>query len=102
MHSAKKKAFGLSCPFAFFFCPSAFLPYEQLINKKKHLSKVRGKIASMVFQDSMTSFDPLFSIGYQIVETFLTHKNINSTRYDKKHSNKNSYTRYFIKEKPTT
>ena len=50
---------------------------DLLINKKKHLSKIRGKIASMVFQDSMTSFDPLFTIGYQIIETILTHKNIN-------------------------
>jgi ABC-type dipeptide/oligopeptide/nickel transport system ATPase component len=50
---------------------------DLLINQKKNLSKIRGKIASMVFQDSMTSFDPLFTIGYQIIETILTHKNIN-------------------------
>ena len=30
----------------------------------------------MVFQDSMTSFDPLHTIGYQIAETIMTHKNI--------------------------
>ena len=50
---------------------------DLLTNQKKQLAKIRGKIASMVFQDSMTSFDPLFTIGYQIVETILTHKNIN-------------------------
>ena len=50
---------------------------DLLTNKKKQLSKIRGKIASMVFQDSMTSFDPLFTIGYQIVETILTHKDTN-------------------------
>jgi ABC-type dipeptide/oligopeptide/nickel transport system ATPase component len=49
---------------------------DLLTNKKKNLSKIRGKIASMVFQDSMTSFDPLFTIGYQITETILTHKSI--------------------------
>ena len=47
---------------------------DLLTNQKKHLAKIRGKIASMVFQDSMTSFDPLFTIGYQIVETIITHK----------------------------
>ena len=50
---------------------------DLLTNKKKQLIKIRGKIASMVFQDSMTSFDPLFTIGYQIVETILTHKDTN-------------------------
>jgi len=50
---------------------------DLLTNQKKHLSKIRGKVASMVFQDSLASFDPLFTIGYQIIETILTHKNIN-------------------------
>jgi ABC-type microcin C transport system duplicated ATPase subunit YejF len=48
-----------------------------LTNQKKQLAKIRGKIASMVFQDSMTSFDPLFTKDYQIVETIINHKKIN-------------------------
>ena len=47
-----------------------------LDQSKENIKKIRGKIAAMVFQDSMTSFDPLHTIGYQIAETIVTHKNI--------------------------
>ena len=47
-----------------------------LDQSKENIKKIRGKIAAMVFQDSMTSFDPLHTIGYQIAETIITHKNI--------------------------
>ena len=47
-----------------------------LDQSKENIIKIRGKIAAMVFQDSMTSFDPLHTIGYQITETIMTHKNI--------------------------
>ena len=46
-----------------------------LDQSKENIKKIRGKIAAMVFQDSMTSFDPLHTIGYQIAETIMTHKN---------------------------
>ena len=49
-----------------------------LDQSKENIKKIRGKIAAMVFQDSMTSFDPLHTIGYQIAETIVTHKNINN------------------------
>ena len=49
-----------------------------LDKSKANIKKIRGKIAAMVFQDSMTSFDPLHTIGYQIAETIVTHKNINN------------------------
>ncbi|MDC0216900.1 ABC transporter ATP-binding protein [Pelagibacteraceae bacterium] len=49
-----------------------------LERSKENIKKIRGKIAAMVFQDSMTSFDPLHTIGYQIAETIVTHKNINN------------------------
>tara|TARA_A200000113_G_scaffold81540_1_gene72567 strand:+ start:1690 stop:2559 length:870 start_codon:yes stop_codon:yes gene_type:complete len=47
-----------------------------LDQSKGNIKKIRGKIAAMVFQDSMTSFDPLHTIGYQIAETIMIHKNI--------------------------
>ena len=40
---------------------------------KRELTTVRGKIAAMVFQDPMTAFDPVFTIGQQIAETILAH-----------------------------
>lgn len=46
---------------------------DMLTCKKDELSKVRGKIASLVFQDPMASFDPLFKIGSQLTETVLSH-----------------------------
>ena len=47
-----------------------------LDQSRENIKKIRGKIAAMVFQDSMTSFDPLHTIGYQIAETIMIHKNI--------------------------
>lgn len=32
-------------------------------------------MAAMVFQDPMTAFDPVFTIGHQIVETIRAHRN---------------------------
>ena len=40
---------------------------------KADLTAVRGKLAAMVFQDPMTAFDPVFTIGQQIAETILAH-----------------------------
>ena len=41
---------------------------------RRTLSAMRGKSAAMVFQDPMTAFDPVFTIGHQIVETIRTHR----------------------------
>ncbi|MCD6244710.1 MAG: ABC transporter ATP-binding protein [Candidatus Korarchaeota archaeon] len=43
---------------------------------EKELRKVRGKEVAMVFQDPMTSLDPLMRIGDQIVETILAHEDL--------------------------
>jgi oligopeptide/dipeptide ABC transporter ATP-binding protein len=40
------------------------------------LSKIRGSSVAMVFQDPMTSFDPLFTVGHQIIETIRTHRSV--------------------------
>ena len=40
---------------------------------KRQLAAVRGKVAAMVFQDPMTAFDPVFTIGQQIAETIAAH-----------------------------
>lgn len=36
--------------------------------------KVRGKEISMIFQDPMTSFNPVFTIGQQMVDSILSHQ----------------------------
>jgi oligopeptide/dipeptide ABC transporter ATP-binding protein len=38
------------------------------------ISAIRGRVAAMVFQDPMTSLDPVFTIGHQIAETILAHR----------------------------
>ena len=40
---------------------------------KKELQAHRGKDIAMVFQDSMTSMNPVLTIGEQIIETLLRH-----------------------------
>jgi oligopeptide/dipeptide ABC transporter ATP-binding protein len=40
------------------------------------LRRIRGDRISMVFQEPMTSLDPLFTIGSQIVETIRAHRNV--------------------------
>lgn len=37
------------------------------------MSKIRGKDISMIFQEPMTSLDPVYTIGRQISEVLLTH-----------------------------
>lgn len=39
------------------------------------LRKLRGHDMSMIFQEPMTSLNPVFTIGNQINEVFITHKN---------------------------
>jgi oligopeptide/dipeptide ABC transporter ATP-binding protein len=38
-----------------------------------HMSAVRGKSVAMIFQDPMTSLDPVYKIGNQIAETVRQH-----------------------------
>lgn len=40
------------------------------------LSGFRGAVASMIFQEPMTAFDPVFTVGDQIVETILRHDGV--------------------------
>lgn len=48
---------------------------EDLVKKtEKEMTKIRGKRISMIFQDPMTSLNPLMRIGDHIVETILTHE----------------------------
>jgi peptide/nickel transport system ATP-binding protein len=47
------------------------LPYERM-------RRLRGKKIAMVFQDPLTSLNPLYTIGRQLVETILTHENLSA------------------------
>lgn len=43
----------------------------------KDLQKVRGRDIGMVFQDPMTSLNPVLTIGYQLMETLRWHLDMN-------------------------
>ncbi len=43
---------------------------------EKEMREIRGKRISMVFQDPMTSLNPLMKIGDHLVETIMTHEEV--------------------------
>ena len=45
------------------------LPYEQM-------RRIRGREIGMVFQDPLTSLNPLYTVGRQLTETILTHTDL--------------------------
>lgn len=45
---------------------------------KKEITNIRGNDISMIFQDPMTSLDPLFTVGQQIGEALKKHSSLNS------------------------
>ncbi len=50
---------------------------EDLVAKSdEQLEKIRGNRISMVFQDPQTCLDPVFTIGFQIVETLMAHQSM--------------------------
>lgn len=42
----------------------------------KELEQIRGRDVSMIFQDPMTSLNPVFTVGDQIAESILFHEKI--------------------------
>jgi peptide/nickel transport system ATP-binding protein/oligopeptide transport system ATP-binding protein len=43
---------------------------------EKEMRKIRGKKISMIFQEPMTSLDPVFTIGHEIVESVQLHQGL--------------------------
>lgn len=44
---------------------------------QEDFTRIRGRHIGMIFQDPMTSLDPMYTIGDQIIETLVWHKNVN-------------------------
>jgi oligopeptide/dipeptide ABC transporter ATP-binding protein len=42
----------------------------------EEMHKIRGNEISMIFQEPMTSLNPVFTIGYQVMEVILSHEKI--------------------------
>ncbi|MCH3972164.1 MAG: ABC transporter ATP-binding protein [Oscillospiraceae bacterium] len=43
---------------------------------EKELDKIRGSELTMIFQDALTSLDPVFPIGSQLIESICAHTNL--------------------------
>src|SRR4030066_1177725 len=50
----------------------------------KEIRKIRGKKISMIFQEPMTSLDPVFTVGYEIGEVIQLHQGLNKKEARKK------------------
>lgn len=51
---------------------------------EKKMFNVRGKEIAMIFQDAMTSLNPVYTIGNQIAETIMTHQKVSKKEaYDR-------------------
>jgi len=51
---------------------------------EKEMRKIRGKKISMIFQEPMTSLDPMFTIGDEIAEVIKLHQGLNKYEARKK------------------
>jgi peptide/nickel transport system ATP-binding protein len=49
------------------------LPYDQM-------RKIRGREIGAIFQDPLTSLNPLYTVGDQLIETITTHLNMSSNK----------------------
>ncbi len=58
---------------------------EDLLKKNKNeLRKIRGNKISMIFQDPMTSLNPVITVGDQIAEVVKLHQNSNAKEAEEK------------------
>ncbi|MEJ2306108.1 MAG: ABC transporter ATP-binding protein [candidate division WOR-3 bacterium] len=54
-----------------------FFRNRDLLNLSwEDMRKIRGNEISMIFQEPMTSLNPLFTIGFQIMEPLMVHRNM--------------------------
>lgn len=54
----------------------AFRGRDLLTLDREEMRRLRGRDLSMIFQEPMTSLNPVFTVGYQISEVFTTHMGI--------------------------
>ncbi len=57
-----------------------FRGQEILGQDEKGYAKLRGKKIAMIFQDPLTSLNPVYSVGFQIAEAVLAHNDISKDK----------------------
>jgi peptide/nickel transport system ATP-binding protein len=55
---------------------ATFKGVELLGMKAKDLNRIRGRRVAMIFQDPMTSLNPVYTIGWQLSEAVLAHRDV--------------------------
>ncbi len=65
-----------------FYCSgSIFFEGTNLLQKKEtELQKIRGNQIAMIFQEPMTSLNPVYSIGDQIIEPLMLHQKLDKNQ----------------------
>ena len=58
---------------------------ESMVTRsEKQMQKIRGDKVSMIFQEPMTSLDPVFTVGYEIMEAIQLHQGLEKEEARKK------------------
>ncbi len=60
------------------FCENDQNEINLLALSQKELQKIRGNKIAMIFQEPMTSLNPVFTCGYQVSESLRLHKKISN------------------------
>ena len=56
---------------------SVRLKGEELLGRtEKQLASIRGRTIAMIFQDPLTSLNPVYTVGFQLAEAVLAHNDI--------------------------
>ena len=67
-----------------FFANKENAPIDLLNISAKEINAIRGKDMAMIFQEPMTSLNPVFTCGYQVIEAIQLHQHISSKTAEKK------------------
>ncbi|KAJ50786.1 ABC-type dipeptide/oligopeptide/nickel transport system ATPase component [Clostridium tetanomorphum] len=78
-----KAILGLTNPWLKVTGSAKFNDIELLKAKSDIIRKIRGKNICMILQDAMSSFDALYTIGYQMIETLQENGNISKKEAEK-------------------
>jgi oligopeptide/dipeptide ABC transporter ATP-binding protein len=60
--------------------PLLFRGENLLAKSEKEMRKIRGNAISMIFQEPMTSLNPVFTCGFQIMEAIQLHQKLDRAR----------------------
>jgi len=61
-----------------FFSPDGQTTTNLLLENEKNLRAIRGNQAAMIFQEPMTSLNPVFTCGSQVMETIQLHQKLSA------------------------